>query len=350
MSASTSNSAIVTEYETDLLYNRVVTAAAAFTCYELLITFRYEYEFLWRRKWTASTWLFIINRYAILTSVIVQISPVSAQMPSIFCGFLREFPHKSSDNHNGRVLGIEGLCIAGPRLYDCWISILVRYGPDGRYMVVRSEQASNTIKELMCWAVNLASLLTTIAADVIAVGTILFKSYHHVRQAASVGVNASIGTTLLQYGILYFIVICVVNVADLLVSVVPAFRSTNVIDVFIDVLPSIVISRFLINLRQANSAAPSDMTRFSHFSAPNFHVPTLPEIIGNLGEPLANSDEALDDEELEEKSELCEVSSNKLLEFEEDQGIFCVPHTDGRLNSGVEEVRMAYAPPRRSLF
>ena len=49
-------------------------------------------------------------------------------------------------------------------------------------------------------------------------------------------------------------------------------------------LPRILLSRFLMNLRQV--ATPSDSRHSSHFSTLNFHMPTMDEVIDNLGEPM----------------------------------------------------------------
>lgn len=50
-----------------------------------------------------------------------------------------------------------------------------------------------------------------------------------------------------------------------------------------------MITRFLINLREAEKpTTASDLERFSRFSAPNFHIPTLPDLLGNMGQPLGH--------------------------------------------------------------
>ena len=59
-------------------------------------------------------------------------------------------------------------------------------------------------------------------------------------------------------------------------------------------MPSILISRFIINLRQLDdhenegTAGTTTMPagRFSQFSVPNFRIPTADDIVGNMGEPL----------------------------------------------------------------
>ena len=62
-----------------------------------------------------------------------------------------------------------------------------------------------------------------------------------------------------------------------------------------------MLSRFIINLGQVNSPITNEDT--SRFSLPNFRVPTMDEVIGNLGEPLDfEGDEALQDDVLDRNS------------------------------------------------
>ena len=62
-------------------------------------------------------------------------------------------------------------------------------------------------------------------------------------------------------------------------------------------LPSILLQRFLINLRRADlEHVPADASRVSQFSIPAFRVPTIDGVVGNLGEPLIfGSPEEIDD-------------------------------------------------------
>lgn len=53
-------------------------------------------------------------------------------------------------------------------------------------------------------------------------------------------------------------------------------------------LPNILLSRFIINLRHAGSPAANSTANqhASRFSIPNLRMPTMDEVVGNLGEPL----------------------------------------------------------------
>ncbi|KAJ3554995.1 hypothetical protein NM688_g2816 [Phlebia brevispora] len=168
-------------------------------------------------------------------------------------------------------------------------------------------------KQLTLLKVAISGTLATIASDVIAIATTWLKTYRHVRQANSVGINAGFGTILWQYGTLYFVVLSVVDALPFVVFLTPSDTGfTSAIDVFVTILPNIVISRFLINLREVNSPSSSSIPRFSNFSAPNFRVPSLPEIIGNLGETLVYGDKAVSDVERGVNAEPYEKVSNQL--------------------------------------
>ena len=53
---------------------QIVYLAIAVAVYEYLLTIEHEYA-LWRRKWTVSTWLFLINRYLMILVAVVQFAP-----------------------------------------------------------------------------------------------------------------------------------------------------------------------------------------------------------------------------------------------------------------------------------
>ena len=52
----------------------------ALTAYEFLLTVRDEWRLIWRRKWTGSNWLFVINHYTMLIAAICNAAPVTAQV------------------------------------------------------------------------------------------------------------------------------------------------------------------------------------------------------------------------------------------------------------------------------
>lgn len=65
-------------------------------------------------------------------------------------------------------------------------------------------------------------------------------------------------------------------------------------------LPQLLLSRFIINLRQIDSPG-SDTSAHQHssrFSVANFRMPNMDDVVGNLGEPLDfDVEHRLDDED-----------------------------------------------------
>ncbi|KAJ3558484.1 hypothetical protein NM688_g903 [Phlebia brevispora] len=295
-------------------------ASISLVCYDFLLTFEYEYEFLWRRKWTGATWLFIVNRYLMLAATIAQSVPFSAQMlQPVFPAILLhsfQLTNRRPAFSALRVLALLGRayipagCVFLLGLVPVAISLYQNMAATYHYMdvPVLGQLCSFTINispalqfhctrfsALLDWklkllVVTLVAVLTSIATDIAAIVTTWIKTYRHVREAASLGVNVGFSATCLHYGTLYFLVIVVLHLANLLLLIVPSFRTANPMTTFTEILPNVVLSRFLINLRQVENGETSHMSHFSRFSAPSFRVPTLPDIIGNLGEPLVNGD------------------------------------------------------------
>ena len=62
--------------------------------------------------------------------------------------------------------------------------------------------------------------------------------------------------------------------------------------------PSVLMSRFIINLRSLNTAGSSQDSsirqHLSQFSAPNFHIPD--SFLGNIGEDLQDGHEPVDND------------------------------------------------------
>ncbi|KAJ3552938.1 hypothetical protein NM688_g3887 [Phlebia brevispora] len=166
------------------------------------------------------------------------------------------------------------------------------------------------------------------------------KTYRHIREAAAAGVSVGISETLLQYGALYFAVLCVVSLIGGLIALVPRFQAGTPLGSFTSTLPNVVLSRFLINLRQVDSTDRSSpgTTRPSQFSALNFHAPS--SIIGNLGEPLTDGEEDLHNEENDNIGS-CEDCTITVAESGDDKGTSDTPAIN---SGGIEEVCLPFRP------
>ncbi|KAJ3557931.1 hypothetical protein NM688_g1207 [Phlebia brevispora] len=338
MSALSLNSAIIAAYEASVNNSYCVYAALALASYEHMITFRHECEFLWRRRWTAGTWLFIANRYTLLASIIAQVVPFSSQISCMFAALILPPAVFSAL----RVFALTRNYVAGCMVLFSFVPVGIDLYQARRdvyhydYDPILGSQcfSRSTLSNFTAFSCK-SSTSCMIAPDLVAVVTTWVKTYHHVRQAASVGIKVSFGAKLIQYGTLYFAVLLAVTILPLVITLTPSIAQfTGPMNIFIDILPNILISRFLINLRQVESPASQTISRFDEFSAPGFRVPALPEVIGNLGEPLGGSDETYYDEEYSFDAYHVDECTNEQQDYG-DGDISSIPYA----GSEIEEVR-----------
>ncbi|KAJ3553969.1 hypothetical protein NM688_g3346 [Phlebia brevispora] len=328
MSSAAPDAQVISAYKADLVTNYSTYATLVVVCYEYTITIPHEYEIVWTRKWSGATWLCSNPSLEIFLNVL-------ADLPAFIVfafSAMRVFALLGHSYLAAAVtfaLGLASLAlnfslfnnltygyVDDPVLgSSCYINYL-----GSPSVVFHSEKYVNSASiALTLLIATLAAVLCTIAADGIAIATTWYKTYRRVREASSLGVNVSFSATLLQYGTLYFIVLFIVNLADGLFVLVPTLQSTNVFSAFVAVLPNIILSRFLINLRQADQP-DANGAALSHFSAPNFRMPS---IIGNLGETLSDGDEDFTDDE-KAATETCEEDYGALSTPGVDAGMFDV--------------------------
>ncbi|GJE88865.1 hypothetical protein PsYK624_049520 [Phanerochaete sordida] len=112
------------------------------------------------------------------------------------------------------------------------------------------------------------------------------KTFSQWRESRRLGLSKSITESLIRDGTIYFLLLLGVNLAQILTYNL-TFAPVNLL---IAVMPSLLVSRFLLNLRQvAENPSPLtsdgiDTVALSQFSAPRFNV--ADSVFGNLGEPI----------------------------------------------------------------
>ncbi|KZT06063.1 uncharacterized protein LAESUDRAFT_759600 [Laetiporus sulphureus 93-53] len=105
------------------------------------------------------------------------------------------------------------------------------------------------------------------------------------KEAVAVNMKASIVTLLLRDGTIYFAVLLVLNVAHLVLSLTNVFLDiTFFVTSF--VLSSIIISRFLLNLRQVSSTDDESLDGGPSFVRSSPSTVRFPAFVGSMGAPL----------------------------------------------------------------
>ncbi|KAJ3556412.1 hypothetical protein NM688_g2041 [Phlebia brevispora] len=261
MSTTASDAEIISKHKANLTYNYSATAVLAIVCYEFVLTFRHEYKLVWKRRWTGATWLFLANR-------------CDNYRLGYFLAVIENLP--------GIITAVFSTLRVFALLGRAWTPAVFTFALGLFPVALDFYQRAQATYYYPCFT-TLAGTLSTIAADITAIVITWIKTYRHVREASSVGANVGFGEALLRYGAL--------------VLLAPSLVPADPIETLTTTLPSIILSRFLINLRQINAPESGSAARFSHFSPPNFRMPSIPSIIGNLGEPLADNEDEVDDED-----------------------------------------------------
>ncbi|KAJ3553603.1 hypothetical protein NM688_g3519 [Phlebia brevispora] len=261
MSATSSDSAAIAAYKSNLVYNHCANATLTVVSYEFVITFQREYEC---HDFSLTFFISVLDALPQIIVAVFSALRIFALLGGTYMTAVFTL-----------VLGV--VPVALDLQYDAFILL-------------------QNHRKLIYLPVDLAAVLCSIAADFIAIMITWIKTYRHVREASSLGISAGFGATLIRYGTLYFIVLFVVNLVNGLITLVPSLQLNNPTGIFLATLPNVILSRFLVNLHQVDYPDTGSTVRFSNFSIPNFRMPTILTIIGNLGEPLAIREETPDDE------------------------------------------------------
>lgn len=133
---------------------------------------------------------------------------------------------------------------------------------------------------LLC--VARASLITS---DLIVLTVTWVKTYRIKQEAVEANMKTTTVTLLLRDGTFYFIVLLVINVLHLTLSLTNVFSDVTY---FSTAMSSVIVSRFLLNLRQVHmednypDEQPSFVSSISRISDVRF----ASTVVGNLGAPL----------------------------------------------------------------
>ncbi|KAJ3551542.1 hypothetical protein NM688_g4640 [Phlebia brevispora] len=257
----------------------------------------------------------MLDRPYIISALVFLLSLTSMGMSLVSSAFIL-----SNEEHSSAADALQYMATQGTAQY-------VNNPVLGASCYIDSIVTPSLLFNFFLGGVTLVGLLTTVGADVVAIVTTCIKTYHHVRQATTIGMRVSFSATLLQYGALYFVVLCAGDVANLLFFLLASFASDSPLGLFISIFPNIVISRFLINLRQVDSNGSESGVHPSQISAVRFRAPTHPDIIGNLGEPLADGNSVSDDEDYGD-AEWCQECSRETLAVDEEEERSSAPYPD----------------------
>ncbi|TCD60743.1 hypothetical protein EIP91_009611 [Steccherinum ochraceum] len=218
-------SALRVELEQSIMTTYCEVAALAFLVYDHILTLPGEVKLVWGRKFTGATALFMLIRYTTLVSKVALLVTAFA------------WPNQTDK----------------PDFFVITVSILIH----------SSAIASDTLVIVLTWV----------------------KTFGLRRVAARLHLRGSLSSILLRDGTVYFAIILALNAVQL------ATEESNVIwnpvPIFIDVFTTILISRFILNLRQVFDHSQNPNQDLSTFNSNGTF--TVPRFVGNLGAELEHS-------------------------------------------------------------
>ncbi|EKM57679.1 uncharacterized protein PHACADRAFT_206559 [Phanerochaete carnosa HHB-10118-sp] len=256
--------------------------SSALVVYEFLITISDEIDILWKRPVTVSAVLFGSVRWCMLITATLQLAPTTPNT-AVFSA-LRVFA--IWDRSRIWSLVVFALSMA-PFIVNLVFTTM------SRFMIVADPAF-----------VAYITRSSLVLADTIVLVLTWIKTFGNWRRARSVNAQVSLATCLLRDGTIYFIALLAVNIAQILTYnsaiVTPAAE-------FVEILPQILIHRFMINLRTVDREVLNCSTHITNWqqeqSTIQFRRPT--NRLGNIGETLQSGWD--DDEPVDEEISLAEL-------------------------------------------
>ncbi|KAI0084028.1 hypothetical protein BDY19DRAFT_910114 [Irpex rosettiformis] len=286
--------------------------------YEWFVTLDQEIKHIWTRKWTISTWVFAVNRYATMFLVVLQLLPT----PNHIC-----FPG-SERSH----LAIE----TSSYFSSSSASILSLPSPTWWYSSNKLSFSQN-LTRLMCAKescrfpplqnyVSLGTQIVVILADVIVLAITWKSALGTMREASRLKIKTPLSMVLVRddsrdlTGTCFFFTtlraLLVINVLLILSTNIPALVTISSAGSTLGgPLSSIIVSRFLLNLKQAGSSQGSNVSNTGtmlRMSAVHFNSEIF---VGNLGESLdLGIEDEVDGADLDGMENLNEVDCGQVEE------------------------------------
>ncbi|KAI0334610.1 hypothetical protein GY45DRAFT_1358974 [Cubamyces sp. BRFM 1775] len=169
------------------------------------------------------------------------------------------------------------------------VALYFAWGWSGDATICQREQILGTVLEALQyipWAVVILIRLPTILADVIVIIATWTTQYSSHRLAQTVRTQPALSTVALRDGVVYFILLLVLNTCRMVFDTLQLYTIDDgdcgsILAQYVEPLTAVLVSYFLINLRQAADATKADS------ETTDVNVETLEfRFIGSMGASL----------------------------------------------------------------
>ncbi|KAI0700196.1 hypothetical protein BC835DRAFT_1412217 [Cytidiella melzeri] len=244
--------------------NYCTIAARAVFIWDFCITMGDEVQYFWGHKVTAVSVLFLLNRYVNLAITIMQLF-VQSSFQTIHLQPI--CPHSASIRltgvyHSCCLYGAESVCNLASQLDACPPRILI--GDDSSdsnphgvgtipFCRLRTpiDVAHGTLQQ-ECSTVLIAMRAATVAYDSLVLILTLLRTLSLRRRGST---KSGLVSLILRDGCLYFTCLVLLNVTQIIIT--SYYTGNNYLSYFVSPLTSILISRFLLNLRHFSDVETS---------------------------------------------------------------------------------------------
>ncbi|TFK84530.1 hypothetical protein K466DRAFT_588840 [Polyporus arcularius HHB13444] len=273
MSATSTSDAYTHEIAVVTKETYYVLSAFALLSFEWLITLDRETRLVWGQKATVATILFVLNRYWLFLEYITQVISI----------------YPLSDLGCDAVGSMVIIGNAGPPYIWAVFSTLRAYALSKRkwwvipltmmwfiphlvmeslyYSHLKPFEApaplncvlSSTFPETEWIHLTIASRTCAIVGDLVVLVITWYSTFgiRKLKAVAEMHMRTSLTDALLKDGTLYFVCLLILNLVNIFVNVFP---QTSAVTAFQDPITSILISRFILNLRDVADGNSDDLT------------------------------------------------------------------------------------------
>ncbi|KAI0659997.1 hypothetical protein C8Q70DRAFT_1053251 [Cubamyces menziesii] len=260
--------AIVANRSFFFISNCALFAEAALIFHEYFITLDSEVRLIWRRRITGASILFFLNRYIMIFDNVITLASYPARTDTGYvCAalgwmdvVLNLLPYFIWNAFST----MRVYAISGRDWRIASVVCLLMIGPIASNVYnIPFEKPDNMPPPYNCQFDNALTLQThniipLIAGDAIVLIVTWWKTYRLKKAADEARVKMSIVDMLLRDGTMYFGTMVVLNVLHIMVNYVV---KVSFLGDVVDVLTSILVSRFIMNLRNIDAKDTGQITR-----------------------------------------------------------------------------------------
>ncbi|KAJ8487771.1 hypothetical protein ONZ51_g3950 [Trametes cubensis] len=235
---------LIADFQTTYTYNLTFMGAVAWLGWEYLITLDREVRLVWRRKINSASVIFLLNRYIMLVQFAVQLPLSFLISDERYADFMRARFDRVAPYFVWAAFSSLRAYAMSNRTWP--IAILV-------YLLSIATACYNIYNFIHLVPLNLPPPIYCIPTFPGLTVTFLDQ-----QSAARANVKTSLLQLLLRDGTIYFVILLILNVLQIIVRIT---AQANFITTFEEPLTAILISRFLMNLREIDFTRSNSRVR-----------------------------------------------------------------------------------------